>query len=119
MNQYQQGTSLHQQLAQAEQLIQQLSQQTQQASAQYQQLLNQEQQNASTLQQLAQREQQAAQTIQMALQGHQTAMQQLHQISSLCNQIAQSANQMNTMPMYNNNNMQSNYRTAYNNSSIQ
>lgn len=91
MNPLMHTQTISSQLAQCEQLIQQLVQQTQQASMKYQQLLQQEQRNALQLEQLAQREHQAAQIIQTALQGHQTALQQLHQISSLCNQIASSA----------------------------
>lgn len=104
-----------QQLAQAEQLIQQLVNQTQQASAQYQQLLTQEQQNAQMLEQLAQREQHAAQVIQTALQGHQTAIQQLHQISSLCNQISQQSTIGIASQAYSNQNNQSGsqYRPSY------
>ncbi|MGO4183702.1 AMP-dependent synthetase and ligase [Paenibacillus sp. MCAF9] len=91
MYQFQSNNQISQQLAHAEQLIQQLVNQTQQASGQYQQLLNQELNNAKALEQIAQREQQAAQIIQTALQGHQTALQQLHQISTICNQLAQSS----------------------------
>ncbi|WP_187768065.1 AMP-dependent synthetase and ligase [Paenibacillus sp. PL91] len=109
MNQFQPNNQISQQLAHAEQMIQQLIQQTNQASAQYQQLLKQEQNNAVLLEQIAQREQQAAHIIQTALQGHQTAIQQLHQISSICNQIANSSYQQAPMAFMNTNNQSTGY----------
>ncbi|MBH5316861.1 AMP-dependent synthetase and ligase [Paenibacillus sp. GSMTC-2017] len=116
-NQFQQGSNSNQQLAHADQLVQQLIQQTQQASTQYQQLLQQEQQNARTLEQLVHKEQQAVQIIQTALQGHQTAIQQLQQISALCNQATQTT-QSHYVPVtaLNNNQHQTN---SYSNNSYQ
>lgn len=106
MNQFQPNNQNAQQLAHAEQLIQQLVNQTQQASGQYQQLLNQELNNAKLLEQIAQREQQAAQIIQTALQGHQTALQQLQQISNICNQISHAQTTNSQVHAYSNMNNQ-------------
>ncbi|CAM4391972.1 AMP-dependent synthetase and ligase [Paenibacillus alkaliterrae] len=111
MNQFQPNNQISQQLAHAEQLIQQMVHQTQQASGQYQQLLKQEQNNAVLLEQIAQREQQAVQIIQTALQGHQTAIQQLQQISGICNQMAHTASQQ--VPAYMNMNNQTTGFSGY------
>lgn len=114
MNQFQSANPFSQQLAHAEQLIQQLVNQTQQASMQYQQLLNQEKNNALQLEQIAQREHQAASIIQNTLQGHQTAIQQLQQISGICHQISHSAASYNTnvMPAYSQANIQPQSQTG-------
>ncbi|GKU78221.1 AMP-dependent synthetase and ligase [Paenibacillus sp. L3-i20] len=106
MNQFSPNNQTSQQLAHAEQIIQQLVNQTQQASGQYQQLLNQELNNAKLLEQIAQREHQAAQIIQTALQGHQTALQQLQQISSICNQVSHSQTTNSQLHAYSNTNSQ-------------
>jgi regulator of replication initiation timing len=102
MNQFQPNNQVFQQLAQAEQIIQQLVKQTQQASMQYQQLLQQEQQNAVQLEQIAQRERQAAQVIQVALQGHQTAIQQMQQLTNICHQLANNSNNNHISNTYTN-----------------
>lgn len=125
MNQFQPANQAYQQLAHAEQLIQQLVNQTQQASVQYQQLLHQEKNNAVQLEQIAQREHQAASIIQTALQGHQTAIQQLQQINAICQQISRTAsssyntNNINNIPVYsqsgNQSQLHSNSFTSYSN----
>lgn len=112
MNQFLPTNQGSQQLAQAEQLIQQLIHQTQQASMQYQQLLNQEKNNAVQLEQIAQREHQAASIIQSALQGHHTAIQHLQQINAICQQISHSASvsasyNTSNIPVYSQTNAQS------------
>ncbi|OBZ17716.1 AMP-dependent synthetase and ligase [Bacillus sp. FJAT-26390] len=106
MIQFLPNNQISQQIAHAEQLIQQLVNQTQQASGQYQQLLNQELNNAKLLEQIAQREQQAAHIIQTALQGHQTALQQLQQISNICNQISHEQTTNSQVNAYSNMNNQ-------------
>ena len=78
-----------QQVAQCQQLINDLIQQTHQSSATYQQMIQQEQQNAQRLEELAQRERQAVQMIQSVLQGHQTAIQRLQQAAQICSQLEQ------------------------------
>ncbi|MNQ79843.1 hypothetical protein D3C85_948000 [compost metagenome] len=120
MNQYQTNNQSFSQLAQADQIIQQLIRQTQQASVQYQQLLQQEQQNAVQLEQLAQRERQAAQVIQTTLQGHQTAIQQLQQLTNMSHPIANSTSYNNhqfTTPYSYTNGMNSNSLSQQNQTS--